>query len=93
MVLLYHFWDHANFTRLLSVGVLLFFTLSGFVITESASGRKSRPSLFAAGFSGCEREVLPGIESGALARDDMIEIVACLRRWEHDGTWNATYAG
>lgn len=34
-----------------------------------------------------EREVLPGVESGALAADDMIEVVAALRRWENDGKW------
>ncbi|MGD9664720.1 MAG: hypothetical protein AB7U34_05900 [Novosphingobium sp.] len=39
-----------------------------------------------------EREVLPGIESGALDRRDMIEVVAALRRWEHDGTWWQAYA-
>jgi hypothetical protein len=36
--------------------------------------------------------VIPGIESGALARDDMIEIVAALRRWEEDGTWDRSAA-
>ncbi|WBX83297.1 hypothetical protein [Sphingosinicella microcystinivorans] len=34
-----------------------------------------------------EREVLPGIESGALDQRDMIAVVAALRRWEGDGTW------
>lgn len=57
---------------------------------------KPRPSPFTVMFGSfdawVEREVLPGIESGALARDDMIEIVACLRRWEHDGTWEQAYA-
>lgn len=32
--------------------------------------------------------VMPGIESGALATDDMIEIVQALRAWETDGTWD-----
>lgn len=36
---------------------------------------------------------LPGIESGQLARDDMVAIVACLRHWEHDGTWGQAYVG
>ena len=40
-----------------------------------------------------EQDVLPGVESGALAADDMVELVACLRRWEHDGTWGQAYAG
>jgi hypothetical protein len=34
-----------------------------------------------------EIAILPAIESGALARHDMIDIVAALRRWETDGTW------
>jgi hypothetical protein len=34
-----------------------------------------------------EREVLPGIQSGALDQRDMVAVVAALRRWEHDGTW------
>jgi len=33
-----------------------------------------------------EREVLPGIEAGALDRDDMVDVVAALRAWEHDDT-------
>lgn len=40
-----------------------------------------------------EQAVLPGVESGALAADDMVDLVACLRRWEHDGTWGQAYAG
>lgn len=39
-----------------------------------------------------EREVLPGIEAGLLARDDMIEVVAALRAWEQDGTWERAEA-
>lgn len=29
-----------------------------------------------------EREVLPGVEGGALSADDMVEVVAALRSWE-----------
>jgi hypothetical protein len=54
---------------------------------------KPRPSPIALWYGSfdawVEREVLPGIESGQLARNDMIEVVAALRRWEHDGTWSA----
>lgn len=54
---------------------------------------KPRPSPFAVLYGSfdawVEREVLPGIESGALDQRDMIEVVACLRRWERDGTWSA----
>lgn len=32
-----------------------------------------------------EREVLPGVESGALSADDMVELVAALRTWEQTG--------
>lgn len=39
-----------------------------------------------------EIAILPGIESGALARADMIDIVAALRRWEADGTWDRAHA-
>lgn len=34
-----------------------------------------------------EKEILPGIESGELDRCDMIVVVAALRAWETDGTW------
>ena len=34
-----------------------------------------------------EVAILPGVESGALSRPDMIAIVAALRRWAEDGTW------
>ena len=37
-----------------------------------------------------EVAILPGIENGALDRADMIDIVAALRRWEVDGTWDRT---
>jgi hypothetical protein len=40
-----------------------------------------------------ESQILPGIESGALDSADMVDLVACLRRWEHDGTWGQAYAG
>ena len=39
-----------------------------------------------------EVAILPGIESGALDCADMIDIVAALRRWEADGTWDRAYA-
>jgi len=54
---------------------------------------KPRPSPFTVWYGSfdawVEREVLPGVESGALAAADMIAVVAALRRWEHDGTWSA----
>ena len=35
-----------------------------------------------------EREVLPGVQSGALDQRDMIAVVAALRAWETEGVWN-----
>lgn len=56
---------------------------------------KPRPSPFAVLYGSfdawVEREVLPGIESRALDERDMVAVVACLRRWERDGTWNGNY--
>ncbi len=57
---------------------------------------KPKPSLIAVWYGSfdawVEQAVLPGVESGALSADDMVELVACLRRWEHDGTWERAYA-
>ena len=39
-----------------------------------------------------ELTILPGIESGALSRPDMIDVVAALRAWENDGTWDRACA-
>ncbi len=39
-----------------------------------------------------EIAVLPGVKSGALARDDMIDVIGALRRWEADGTWDRAHA-
>lgn len=39
-----------------------------------------------------ESEVLPGVESGALAADDMVAVVAALRSWEANGTWSRAHA-
>ena len=57
---------------------------------------KPRPSPFTFMFGSfdawVEREVLPGIQSGALDRRDMVAVVAALRAWERDGTWSGAYA-
>ena len=39
-----------------------------------------------------ERQILPAIEAGALDRADMVEVVAALRAWEQDGTWERAIA-
>lgn len=52
---------------------------------------KPRPSPFAVLYGSfdawVEQDVLPGVESGALAADDMVDVVAALRGWEQDRTW------
>lgn len=52
---------------------------------------KPRPSPFTALFGSFdawgEREVLPGIVSGAMDERDMIHVVSALRSWENDGIW------
>lgn len=54
------------------------------------------PSPFAQWFGSfdawVEREVLPSVEGGALAADDMVAVVAALRRWEADGIWSGAHA-
>lgn len=66
-------------------------------MAKMEDARKSRPSPFTVWYGSfdawVEREVLPGIESGALDASGMIVIVACLRRWEETGTWANPYAG
>ena len=60
------------------------------------TGAKPRPSPFTLWFGSfdawVEKEVLPGIESGALEADDMIVIVATFRAWELAGVWGAAEA-
>lgn len=57
---------------------------------------KPRPSPFTVMFGSfdawVEHEVLPGIESGALDQRDMVAVVAALRAWESNGTWEAAAA-
>ncbi len=65
-------------------------------IKRVEEAEKPRPSPFTVLFDSfdawVEREVLPGIESGALARDDMVAVVAALRAWETGGVWEQAYA-
>lgn len=53
---------------------------------------KARPSPIVILFGTFDRFVevlvLPGIEAGQLSRSDMVEVVAALRVWEADGTWD-----
>lgn len=50
------------------------------------TGAKPRPSPFTLWFGSfdawVEQAVLPGVESGTLESDDMIDVVAALRGWE-----------
>lgn len=61
-------------------------------IKRIEEAEKPKPSPFTTLFGSfdawVERDVLPGIEAGALDRRDMIAVVAALRRWEYDGTWS-----
>ena len=65
-------------------------------IKRIEESEKPRPSPFTLLFGSfdawVERDVLPGIEGGELDRWDMVAVVAALRRWEHDGTWEQAYA-
>lgn len=55
-----------------------------------------RPSPFVAAYGSfdafVERKVLPAIEARLLDREDMIDVVAALRTWEQDGTWQRAFA-
>ncbi|MBA4163621.1 MAG: hypothetical protein C0510_03160 [Erythrobacter sp.] len=54
--------------------------------------RKPKPSPFVVLFGSfdlfVEVVVLPEIEAGNLSRTDMVDVIAALRRWEEDGTWD-----
>jgi hypothetical protein len=39
-----------------------------------------------------EEQVLPGVEAGALDGRDTVDVIAALRDWETDGTWERPYA-
>lgn len=64
-------------------------------VAKMEKAGKPRPSPFTVWFGSfdawVESEILPGIESGALD-PEFIVIVAALRRWETDGTWERAYA-
>lgn len=61
-------------------------------VTRLEQAGKPRPSPLVIMFGSFDRFVevlvLPGIEAGQLDRADMIQVVAALRSWEQDGTWN-----
>ena len=58
-------------------------------LEHAARPRRSPIVIFYGSFNlFVEVAVLPFIETGALDRADMIDIVAALRRWEADGTWS-----
>ena len=65
-------------------------------IKRIEEAEKPKPSPFTVLFGSfdawVEKAILPGVESGALDPWDTIEVVAALRRWEHDGTWEQAYA-
>lgn len=53
---------------------------------------KPKPSLIAVWYGSfdawVEQAVLPGVESGALDSDDMVDLVAALQAWESSGVWD-----
>jgi len=58
-------------------------------LEHTAKPRRSPLVIFYGSFDlFVEIAILPGIESGVLDCADMIDIVAALRRWEADGTWD-----
>jgi hypothetical protein len=62
-------------------------------VEHAAKPRRSPIVIFYGSFDRfVEVAILPGIESGALDRADMIEIVGALRLWESDGTWDRARA-
>lgn len=62
-------------------------------LEHAAKPRRSPLVLFYGSFDlFVEVAILPGIDSGVLDRADMIDIVASLRRWESDGTWDRAHA-
>lgn len=62
-------------------------------LEHAAKPRRSPIAIFYGSFDlFVEVAILPDIESGLLDRDDMIDIVAALRRWETDGTWDRAHA-
>lgn len=65
-------------------------------IKRIEEAEKPRPSPFTVLFGSfdawVEREVLPGIESGALDQRDMVAVVAALRAWETGAVWEQAYA-
>lgn len=62
-------------------------------LEHAAKPRRSPLVIFYGSFDlFVEVAVLPYIETGALDRADMIDIVAALRRWEADGTWDRAHA-
>jgi hypothetical protein len=60
---------------------------------EKAEQPKPSPLVLLFGsFDQFAEQVLPGIEAGVLDRRDMVDVVAALRAWETDGTWERAYA-
>lgn len=65
-------------------------------VAKLEQARKPRPSPFTIWFGSFDawvkRQILPGIESGAHDSADIVVVVATLRRWETDGTWDNEHA-
>ena len=65
-------------------------------VVELEKVGKPRPSPFVLMYGSFNRfvevAISPGVIDGSLDRQDMIDIVAVLRRWEEVGTWDLAHA-
>jgi hypothetical protein len=61
------------------------------------TARKPRPSPIVVMFGSFDNFVAvmfqPAWDSGTMEQGDILDLVAALRRWEEDGTWERAYAG
>lgn len=61
------------------------------------TARKPRPSPIVVMFGSFDNFVAvmfqPAWDNGTMEQDDILDLVAALRRWEEDGTWERAYAG
>ena len=65
-------------------------------VAKMEKATRPRPSPFTICYGSfdtfVEKHVLPDLNAGKLDWADMGGIIAALRRWEEDGTWDRAYA-
>lgn len=60
-------------------------------MVDAGKPRQSPLAIWSGSFDAwVESDILPAIETGALDHD-MIDVVAALRAWETDGTWERVH--